>query len=93
MMLQKKEGLEDRSTGKASEEVRSVEQRREDEFPSTEEHVIKQDWGVIRQVTFESVERTESEKTVRRRLDESLRRVRHRCCLEDLRDKRSMRDS
>ena len=44
---------------------------------------MNQDWGVMRQVTFESVERTESEKVVRRRLDECLIRVRHRCSLED----------
>ena len=44
---------------------------------------MKQDLGVIRQVSFESVERTESQKTVGRRLDESLMRVRHRCFLED----------
>ena len=45
-------------------------------------HVMKQDWGVISQVTFESVERTESEKAVGRRLDESLMRVKLRCSLE-----------
>ena len=44
--------------------------------------MIKQDWGVISQVTFESVERTESEKAVGRRLDESLMRVKLRCSLE-----------
>lgn len=44
---------------------------------------MKQDLGVIRQVTFGSVERTESKKAVRRRLDESLMRVRHGCSLED----------
>ena len=44
--------------------------------------MIKQDWGVISQVTFESVERTESEKAVGRRLVESLMRVKLRCSLE-----------
>ena len=45
--------------------------------------MIKQDWGVISQVTFESVEKTESEKALGRRLDESFMRVKHRCSLED----------
>lgn len=44
---------------------------------------MKQDLGLIRQVTFGSVERTESKKAVRRRFDESLMRVRHGCSLED----------
>ena len=44
--------------------------------------MIKQEWGVISQVTFESAERTESEKAVGKRLEESLMRVKLRCSLE-----------
>lgn len=54
--------------------------------------MIKQDWGVISQVTFESVERTESEKAVGRRLDES-DESQTQMLSGRLRDNRHMRDS